>query len=59
MKVGTDENVSDILTKILTKKQFVQHRHRLLGLARRPLLSEITRECKVCYRADWFHPVEH
>ena len=59
VKVGTDDNVSDILTKILTKKQFVKHRHCLLGLARRPLLSAITRERKVRVRAVRFHPVEH
>ena len=41
IKVDTENNVADVLTKVLSVKVFARHRHRLLNLSAKPMVSAI------------------
>ena len=43
VKVDGEENVADILTKVLLRKVFLRHRHNLMNLRGKPSVSAVTR----------------
>ena len=45
-KIGTDDNVADILTKILTVKKFKSLRHKMLNVHLRPAVASLSRSAR-------------